>query len=160
MRAFYCAWPEEEIFQTPSGKLVDSEIAQAASAGTREVHVFTDALNVSTNFMMLAARFALPRSAYVRLLSVKTKEARGFYEAEALREGWSVRQLDRQISSQLFERCALSRNKAALLQNAERCGTGDALTPEEAIRDPFVLEFLDLKDEYSETDLEGALRAG
>lgn len=93
----------------------------------------------------------------MRLLSVKRAKARTFYETEALREGWSVRQLDRQIGSQLYERLALSRNKAALLKKAGATVPGDVLTPEEAIRDPFVLEFLDLKDEYSESDLEVAL---
>jgi predicted nuclease of restriction endonuclease-like (RecB) superfamily len=93
----------------------------------------------------------------VRLLSVNTVAARAFYESEALRQGWSVRQLDRQISSQLYERLALSRNKAALLRKAGDAQPGDIVTPEEAIRDPFVLEFLDIRDEYSESDLEAAL---
>ncbi len=89
--------------------------------------------------------FPLPWSAYVRLLSVKTEAARTFYETEALRCGLSVRQLGRQIDSQFYERIALSRNKARMLQKAEQAEPGDALTPEEAIRDPFVLEFLALK---------------
>src|ERR1700747_1219006 len=71
--------------------------------------------------------------------------------------GWSVRQLERQINSQFYERTALSRNKAAMLERAGQIASVDALSPEEAIKDPFVLEFLDLKDEYSESDLEGAL---
>lgn len=75
-------------------------------------------------FLQLVARFALPWSAYVRLLSVKTAAARAFYEAEALREGWSVRQLDRQIGSQLYERLALSRDKAALLRKAADAKAG------------------------------------
>jgi hypothetical protein len=56
-------------------------------------------------------RFPLPWSPYVRLLAVKGKEARAFYETEALRGGWSIRQLDRQIATQFYERTALSRNK-------------------------------------------------
>jgi predicted nuclease of restriction endonuclease-like (RecB) superfamily len=99
----------------------------------------------------------LPWSAYVRLLSVKNPEARKFYESEALRSGWSVRQLDRQIGSQFYERIALSKNKAAMLEKAQTPESIDTITPEEAIKDPFVLEFLDLKDEYSESDLEEAL---
>ena len=93
----------------------------------------------------------------MRLLSVKTPEARTFYETEALRSGWSVRQIDRQIGSQFYERIALSQNKAAMLEKAENPEPGDTVKPEEAIKDPFVLEFLDLKDEYSESDLEDAL---
>lgn len=83
--------------------------------------------------------------------------AREFYEAEALRGGWTVRQLERQIESQFFERTALSRNKVALLRRGMIAIPEDVVTPEEEIKDPFVLEFLGLKDEYSETDLEDAL---
>jgi predicted nuclease of restriction endonuclease-like (RecB) superfamily len=93
------------------------------------------------------------------LLAVRNTAAREFYEAEALRGGWTVRQLDRQVGSQFYERTALSRNKAAMLRKGERRHPGDAITPEEELKDPFVLEFLDLKDEYSETELEAALIA-
>jgi predicted nuclease of restriction endonuclease-like (RecB) superfamily len=68
-----------------------------------------------------------------------------------------VRQLDRQISTLFYERTALSRNKAALLRKGQRERPGDQVTPEEEIKDPLVLEFLGLKDEYSETTLEEAL---
>ena len=105
----------------------------------------------------LAARFPLPWSHYVRLLAVKKDDARRFYEQEALRGGWSTRQLDRQIGSQFYERTLLSRNKAAMLRKGSVPQPGDLLTPEEEIKDPLVLEFLNLKDEYSEHDLEEAL---
>ena len=144
MRAFFLAWPAERILQTLSAKSANRLVADHPIRHVPEPDV-------------LAQAFPLPWSAYVRLLSVKTATARAFYEAEALREGWSVRQLDRQISSQLYERLALSRNKAALLGKATDVQKGDLLTAEEAIRDPFVLEFLDMKDEYSESDLEAAL---
>jgi len=83
---------------------------------------------------------------------VKTEAAQEFYEQEALRGGWSVRQLDRQISTQLYERAKGARRKLTPRERPQ-----DALTAQEGIRDPFVLEFLDLKDEYSESDLEEAL---
>jgi predicted nuclease of restriction endonuclease-like (RecB) superfamily len=105
----------------------------------------------------LASRFPLPWSAYVRLLSVKNENAKRFYEAEALRGGWSVRQLDRQINSQFYERTALSKNKAAMLTKGQKTLPGDLVSPEEEIKDPFVLEFLGLRDEYSETEMENAL---
>jgi predicted nuclease of restriction endonuclease-like (RecB) superfamily len=144
MRAFYLAWSEQKISQTLSGKSSNA-IDFSTIGGT------------SSTISALSAYFALPWSAYVRLLSVKSPEARNFYETEALRSGWSVRQLDRQIGSQFYERIALSKNKAAMLEKAEATEPGDVITPEEAIKDPFVLEFLDLKDEYSESDLEEAL---
>ena len=90
-------------------------------------------------------------------MMVKSEQARGFYEAEALRGGWSVRQLDRQIGSQFHERTALSRNKAAMLRKESEARPEDAVSPEEEIKDPFVLEFLGLRDEYSESELEEAL---
>jgi len=105
----------------------------------------------------LATHFPLPWSAYVRLLSVTSEQARKFYETEALRGGWSVRQLDRQINSLFYERTALSRNKARMLTKGVAPKREDAITPEEEIKNPYVLEFLGLKDEYSESDIEEAL---
>jgi len=105
----------------------------------------------------LTAAFPLPWSHYVRLLSVKNESAREFYHAEALRGGWSVRQLDRQIASQFYERTAVSRNKDAMLRKGAVARAGDSISADEEVRDPLVLEFLGLKDEYSETDLEEAL---
>jgi len=142
MRQFYRLFPGGEICQTPSGES-GVAIFQTPSAESSVVPV--------------AARFPLPWSAYVRLLAVKHEQARSFYETEALRAGWSVRQLDRQIQSQFYERTALSRNKAAMLTKGARPQPGDAIAPEEAVKDPYVLEFLGLRDEYSETDLEAAL---
>ena len=101
--------------------------------------------------------FPLPWSAYVSLMSVKDETARKFYEEEALRGGWSVRQLNRQISTLFFERTALSKNKVAMLTKGAKPKPQDKMTPEEAIKDPYILEFLELKDEYSESELEEAL---
>ncbi|WP_420441533.1 PDDEXK nuclease domain-containing protein [Candidatus Palauibacter sp.] len=140
MRAFYLSKPS---VQTPSAESVDGQIWQTLSAES-----LLDAMQ---------SRFPLPWSTYVRLLSVRNGRARTFYEAEALRGGWTVRQLNRQINSQFYERTALSRNKAALLAEGGEARPEDAVLPEEEIKDPFVLEFLDLKDEYSESDLEEAL---
>ncbi len=92
-------------------------------------------------------------------MTVRNLEAQHFYEAEVLRGGWSIRQLNRQIDSQFYERTILSKNKAAMLRRGEAPVQGDALAPEEALKDPYLLEFLALKDEYSETDLEAALIA-
>ena len=101
--------------------------------------------------------FPLPWSHYVRLMSVKDEFARWFYEDEAIRGGWSVRQLNRQIESQFFERTALSRNKEAILRKGREPKPEVAVTIEDTIRDPYILEFLNLKDEYNETDLEQAI---
>ena len=107
-------------------------------------------------FDLLSQYFPLPWSHYVKLMSVRSEEARAFYETESLKNGWSLRQLRRQMSTQFYERTLLSRNKAAMLRKGAQPQPEDGL-PEEEIKDPFVLEFLNLKDEYSENDLEEAL---
>ena len=68
-----------------------------------------------------------------------------------------MRQLDRQISTLFYERTLLSKNKAAMLTKGRKPKQEDLVTPEEEVKDPFVLEFLGLKDEYSESEREGAL---
>jgi len=142
MRLFFLTFPIKQISETVSRK---SDLQKSETK--------------SRNFMAdLNIRFQLPWSHYVMLIRrIKSNEARSFYETEALRCGWSVRQLDRQISTQFYERTLLSKNKSVMLKKGERPITGDVVSAEEEIKDPFVLEFLGLKDEYSESDLEEAL---
>jgi predicted nuclease of restriction endonuclease-like (RecB) superfamily len=167
MRAFYVA--NLRIVQTVSGQLQLSGKIQTASGkspGPRPIlstpsiesrRQEGQTLSGQLTVHDVAAHFPLPWSAYVRLLSVTSEQARKFYETEALRGGWSVRQLDRQINSLFHERTALSRNKAKMLTKGAAAKHEDAITPEEEIKDPYVLEFLGLKDEYSESDIEQAL---
>ena len=154
MRAFYLAY--QDIFQTLSGKSDSLELpyrSEKFQIPSGKSQLLPDKLDLQP----FAAAFPLPWSAYVRLLSVKNKHARKFYVTETLRGGWSVRQLNRQINSQFYERTALSRKKTAMLNKGQKTLTEDRVLPEEEIKDPFVLEFLGLKDEYSESDLEEAL---
>jgi len=87
--------------------------------------------------------FPLPWSHYVRLLSVKNSEARQFYETEALRGGWSERQLDRQIATLFYERTALSRDKVAMLKKGAKPQPEDRVDADGAVKDPLVLEFIE-----------------
>jgi len=157
-REFYFSYPPGRICSTVSSiseKERKPPICPTMSSKSGESIVQTVSAQLTVS--EIAGCFLLPWSHYVRLLSVENPEARKFYEAEALRGGWSVRQLDRQISTLYYERTALSRNKAAMLKKGQKTVPEDAVTPEEEIRDPLVLEFLGLKDEYSENDLEEAL---
>ena len=104
MRLFYQTYPPQRILQTPSG---ESELIPSSPR--------PETASAESSLADITSRFPLPWSAYVRLLSVKNLRARQFYETEALRGGWSVRQIDRQIDSQFYERTALSKNKAAML---------------------------------------------
>ena len=156
MRAFYLT--NVEIVQTVSGQLrLPNKIQTVSGKSPSWPREKSQTLSDKLDLRDLATRFSLPWSAYVRLLSVKSEQARKFYEQEALRGGWSVRQLDRQINSLFYERTALSRNKAKMLIKGTVAKREDAITPEEEIKDPYVLEFLGLKDEYSESDVEEAL---
>lgn len=159
----------DEISRTPSGLLepagtgrtpsVRSNIAQTPSAQLDAIPApgTFQTPSETSDLRQLAGRFPLPWSHYVRLLKVAKPEARKFYETEALRGGWSVRQLNRQASTLFYERTLASRKKGAMLRKGAVPQDGELLTPEEEIKDPLVLEFLDLRDEYSETDLEEAL---
>jgi len=146
MKRFYLTWPPEQILQTASEKSAGN-IFQTTS----------EKLAPASNVSRLAAIFPLPWSHYVRLMAVKEPAARRFYEAEALRCGWTGPQLDRQISTVFYERTALSRNKVAMLTKGEKPKAEDRVTPDDEVKDPFLLEFLNLKDEYSEHELEEAL---
>jgi hypothetical protein len=142
-RLFYLAYPGLAISETPSRK---SALGKSAT------------LSRKLRLQAEIPRFTLSWSHYVLLVRrVRAPTGREFYETEAIRGGWTVRQLERQIDSQFYERTALSKDKAALLRKEVIGKPGDAVTPEEEVKDPFVLEFLALKDEYSEGELEDTL---
>ncbi len=144
MRLFYTAYPPSKISETVSRKSPDYMKSDTSS---RILH-----LSEPTSV------FPLSWSHYVLLVRhSRSDQARSFYESEALRGGWSVRQLRRQMDSQFYERTALSRDKAAVLENEAKKLGNDTVPPEVEIKDPYVLEFLDLKDEYSESELEETL---
>ncbi len=158
MREFYISSQNMPIWQTASAKLKKDnkkQILQTASGEFSDEKI--QATYIESPIDAISASFPLPWSHYVRLLSVKNALARAFYEEEALRNGWTVRQLCRQIDSQFYERTAMSHNKEAMLKRGAYQADEDNITPEQEIKDPFVLEFLDLKDEYSESYLEEAL---
>src|SRR5208283_5123407 len=109
------------------------------------------------DFPSLVGAFPLSWSHYVRLMSVDKPHARAFYEAEAIRGGWSVRQLARQIGTQFFERVSASKRQEAMLSRGRKPKPEDAVLARDEVHDPYLLEFLDLKDEYDEGDLEEAI---
>lgn len=104
-----------------------------------------------------ALRSQLTWTHYRLLLQVDNDRAREWYMNEAVESGWSSRQLERQISTMYYERLLASRDKVPV--KAEAKDLLAAVTPEKFIKDPYVLEFLDLKDYPSlhESDLEQAL---
>ncbi len=99
--------------------------------------------------------FPLSWSHYRLIMRLDEPLNREFYEAECIIGNWSVRQLDRQIQSLLYERTALSKRKSAVIARSHEKPM--VLKPEDEIKDPYILEFLGLKDEYSESQLEESL---
>lgn len=96
---------------------------------------------------------------YRTLLKVERLEARNFYEIETLKNGWSARQLERQIASLLFDRLLISKDQTAVLTLANQ-GLQPSC-PIDIIKDPYVLEFLNLSEatQWHESQLEQALLA-
>ena len=159
-RQFYLAAPADQIRATLSLKSSDSPIRATPSLVSRgsSIRQTVSGKSLSLPLADLARAFPLPWSHYVLLMGrSRSPEAFAFYQTEALRGGWSVRQLQRQMDSQFYERTALSRNKAAMLAKGGKARPGDAVSAVEEIRHPLVLEFLGLRDEYSESGLEDAL---
>ena len=148
MRKFFLTWQARvsPISQQAAGKL----------ALTTKPQQPTGELTVSAK-PLRRSPFALSWTHYVLLLSVQDPAERSFYEIEATNAGWSVPELKRQKASCLYERLALSRDKAGVKRLAEK---GQLVArPEDVLKEPLVLEFLGLDEKagYSETDLESAL---
>ncbi|WP_394835832.1 PDDEXK nuclease domain-containing protein [Pendulispora rubella] len=142
MRLVFLAYPPSGISETSSRK-----------SRTKK----SETLSRESDLASLTSRFGVSWSHYALLVRTRSDYARNFYEQEALRGGWTVRQLRRQIDSQFYERTALSQNKDAMMRKGQIAKPEDAVSPEDEIKDPYVLEFLALKDEYAETEVEEAL---
>lgn len=98
--------------------------------------------------------FKLSWSHYLKLMRIENEYERRFYEVETVNNGWSLRELQRQFDTALFERLALSKDKKGIKNLAEK---GQIIeTPKDAMKDPYVLEFIGLREEqrYSETESE------
>jgi predicted nuclease of restriction endonuclease-like (RecB) superfamily len=99
-------------------------------------------------------------SHFIELLTLQDELQRLFYTQMAVAENWSVRLLRQRIDSMLFERTALSRKPEKLIkQELKKMKGGDVATADLVFRDPYLLDFLGLKETYSEKDLENAILA-
>ena len=94
---------------------------------------------------------------YIRLMRISDPDERRFYEIEAANNNWSVRELNRQFDSALYQRLALSRDKKAVKELAIKGQTIEK--PEDILKDPYVLEFTGLPElpQYTESKLEQRL---
>lgn len=101
--------------------------------------------------------FQLSWSHYLQLMRIENANERNFYEIEAAKSNWSVRTLQRQYNSSLYERLALSKDKSDILRLSTE---GNVIAkPQDIIKQPTVLEFLGIEEKakYVESDLESAI---
>lgn len=94
---------------------------------------------------------------YLHLMRIQNEDERVFYENEIVSNNWSVRELNRQINTSLYERLLLSKNKSEILKLSQE---GQIIEkPKDIIKDPYILEFLNLPENhsYNESELEQAL---
>jgi predicted nuclease of restriction endonuclease-like (RecB) superfamily len=146
----------EEILPTLSAKLAaefgDGFSSRNLARMVRFAEIFPDVNIVST----LSAK--LSWSHFVEIIPLKGDLQRDFYAEMCRLERWSVRTLREKIGGMLYERTALSKKPGELAKKElEGLREEDKLTPDLVFRDPYFLDFLGLKDTYSEKDLEKAI---
>ncbi len=129
----------------------ESSLPIESLSGLAEAHLSEEAA------VRLAKRFSLGWSHYVTLLTIDDADERRFYEIEAEHNHWSVRELERQIASSLYERLALSRDREEIRRLSREGQVVDKAA--DLIKNPLVLEFLGLaeKPAYTESELESAI---
>lgn len=148
----------EAISQTLTDLLPPSELTSNQTAQVDElIPMGAGLVDLSTVMRTLSRRFTLGWSHYVELLTLDDTAERRFYEIEAAANQWTVRELQRQIASSLYQRLALSRDKDEIRRLAAEGQVVEKAR--DLIKNPLVLEFLGLEDRphYSEEDLESAI---
>ncbi len=106
-----------------------------------------------------ALRSELTWTHYKALIRIENEGARAWYTAEAAAQGWTVRALERQITSLYYERLLMTKDQVPLIEEMQEKTAPLAPTPQEFIKDPYVLEFLGMPDAHAfrESDLEQAI---
>lgn len=161
MRQFYLTYP---ISQTTSAKLkIDENISSnplinLKTPVNRSIPQTVSAkLEKENIYEMPSRKFNLSWSHYIKLIRIENLDERNFYEIESAANNWTLKELQRQFDSGLYERLALSRDKEGIKQLAEK---GQIIEkPADFLKDPYIPEFLNLPEQfqYSESDLETAI---
>ena len=152
-RRFYLAYPQIKVYLTAISPTASKKsLGKSPTASDKSSQISP---TLSDNFITPAAELVskLSFSHIVEILTIDDPLARFFYETECIRCCWSVRELRRQISTNLYFRAGVSQKPELLLERTE-INTSPAIT----IKDPFSFEFLGLRPEaFTENDLENAL---
>ena len=159
MRKFYLVYKDEYSKHIDKKPISEPVVRKLKTAPKSETVSRKSAIQKSEPVVrkLELSPFKLSWVHYLLLMKIENTVERKFYEIEAAAENWSKRELQRQYDSALFERLALSRNKAKVRELGRK---GHVIAqPSDAIKDPYILEFLDLEEQeyYSESDLENAI---
>lgn len=146
----------EQIIETLS-----KQLTEIYGKGWGEKHL-NHCLRIAETFLKDQIVYAMRRQlswTHLRtIMYLKDELQREFYLHICANERWSTRQLEDRIDSMLYERTAISKKPAKLIkQELKKLQKGGNLSPDIVFRDPYILDFLNLKDTYSEKDLEGAI---
>lgn len=150
MRKFYRVYGASEIADKPSTKSDSLEIVNT-------VYDFQTSMSDTWTKTTSSPRFRLSWSHYLVLMRIADPDERNFYEKEAAEGQWSLRQMSRQIGSQLYERSLKHKGKVGVTELMRKAPRPEVA--EEPLKDPYTLEFLGLPErtDYSETQLEQAI---
>ena len=152
-RRFYLAYPQIKVYLPAISPTASKKsLGKSPTASDKSSQISP---TLSDNFITPAAELVskLSFSHIVEILTIEDPLARFFYETECIRCCWSVKELRRQISTNLYFRAGMSQKPELLLERTE-INTSPAIT----IKDPFSFEFLGLRPEaFTENDLENAL---
>jgi predicted nuclease of restriction endonuclease-like (RecB) superfamily len=151
-RQFYQIYPQ--IYQTVSDELLKS-LSDKRYAGNTPLLPTKSKKSFGVSAQLLMTRLSF--SHIVELIQEVEPLKRAFYEIQTIKGNWSVRELQRQRGSLLYERTGLSKNKEKLIQLANNKAV--QLTPQDIIRDPYIFEFMGLKEQevLQESELEEKL---
>lgn len=134
-----------------------SKTSSTKTSGSSRAKMTRNADRISQTLSAFSQTFQLSWSHYVLLMKIDNKEEQRFYEIESGKNNWSVRELQRQFDSALYERLALSKDKRGIKELARKGQIVEK--PTDALKHHTVLEFLDLREDqrYNESDLENAI---
>lgn len=149
------------------GKSVIKELSQKLTMeygrgyGERNIFRMLKFYDYFPNFEILSTLSAkLSWSHFVELLQISDSLKRDFYATMCANELWGVRTLRERIGSALFERTAISKKpEQTIINDLKLLSAENKMTTDLFFRDPYILDFLDLKDTYNEKDLENAILA-
>lgn len=147
----------KRLSQNVIGNQKSASLMRKSKINIENKNINNDKLKSASVMRKFKIPFSLSWTHYLLLIKIEDDAERNFYEIEATQNNWSVRELQRQFNSALYNRLAKSRDKKGVKELAKK---GQLIEkPADALKSHYVLEFLNLKelDRYTESDFESAI---